>query len=172
MWFDIWISYSKDYGFENATPTNDPGRCRLRQSLGGSSKMYAHSSKLSILHIDEKTVLYTVHACSRNNGLEHGDPSLRNMMYHDNLECGLLTDHDISISLQDPRVPRTDRTGAIPHNGLSTIDRRTLARRSCTELSTRVRGLYMDPGVCSPGVPGYGISTRNTCRKEDDVRLQ
>jgi hypothetical protein len=83
--------------------------------------MYAHSSQFSILHIDENTALLIVHAYSWNNGLEYGDACLRNMMYDDSLECGVLTDHDTSISLQDARVLRTDRAGAMPFMALELL---------------------------------------------------
>jgi hypothetical protein len=83
--------------------------------------MYAHSSHFFILHIDENTALLTVHAYSWNNGLEHGDACLRNMMYDDSLECGVLTDHDTSISLQDARVLRTDRARAMPFMALELL---------------------------------------------------
>ena len=44
--------------------------------------------------------------------VERGDPSVDNMMYDPESKCGVLTDFD--LSLREPRVSGTDRTGTVP----------------------------------------------------------
>ena len=52
------------------------------------------------------------HAFLWKNHVERGDPSVDNMMYDPDSKCGVLTDFD--LSLREPRVLGTDRTGTVP----------------------------------------------------------
>ncbi|KAF8808810.1 hypothetical protein BYT27DRAFT_7061442, partial [Phlegmacium glaucopus] len=56
----------------------------------------------------------TCHAFLWKHHVEHGDPSLGNMMYDPDLKCGVLTDFDLSIFQWEPSVIGTDPTGTIP----------------------------------------------------------
>ena len=56
-------------------------------------------------------LLLLVHAFLWNRYVEHGDPSLWNVMYNKELGCGVLGDYDLSICRRKQRVPRT---GTVP----------------------------------------------------------
>jgi hypothetical protein len=62
-----------------------------------------------------------VHVFLWSRGVEHGDPSLWNMMYNEELHCGVLSDFDLSVSRRNPWVPGTDRTGTIPFMALALL---------------------------------------------------
>lgn len=53
--------------------------------------------------------------------VEHGDPSVGNMMYDPETQCGVLTDFDLSLLQWEPRVIGTDRTGTIPFMALDLL---------------------------------------------------
>ena len=53
--------------------------------------------------------------------LEHGDPSLWNVMYNEDLQCGVLSDFDLSVSQRQRHVPGTDRTGTIPFMAIALL---------------------------------------------------
>ncbi|KAF8195424.1 hypothetical protein BJ912DRAFT_956932 [Pholiota molesta] len=95
-----------------ACASGDIGRC-------GSTYGY-HTPRITVSKMLLPLTPWAV-PTSWNNGLEYGDACLRNMMYDDSLECGVLTDHDTSISLQDARVLRTDRAGAMPFMALELL---------------------------------------------------
>ncbi|KAF8953676.1 hypothetical protein BDZ97DRAFT_1644510, partial [Flammula alnicola] len=44
---------------------------------------------------------------------EHGDPSLWDVMYNEDLKCGVLSGCDLSVSRRQSCRPGTDRTGTI-----------------------------------------------------------
>jgi len=62
------------------------------------------------------------HAVLWSRNFEYGDTSLWNLMYNNDLNCGVLIDHDLS---RNPRhgVPGRDRTGAIPFRALALLSR-------------------------------------------------
>ncbi|KAF8898272.1 hypothetical protein CPB84DRAFT_1780781 [Gymnopilus junonius] len=61
------------------------------------------------------------HAFLWQNFIEHGDPSLNNLMYDEETGCGVLTDFDLSLLQWEPRVFGTDRTGTIPFMALDLL---------------------------------------------------
>ncbi|KAG9217952.1 hypothetical protein CCMSSC00406_0010270 [Pleurotus cornucopiae] len=56
----------------------------------------------------------TCHAFLWKHGVEHGDPSLYNIMCHPETHRGVLTDFDLSILQWEDRVPGCDRMGTVP----------------------------------------------------------
>ncbi|KAL4249856.1 hypothetical protein AB1N83_014304 [Pleurotus pulmonarius] len=56
----------------------------------------------------------TCHAFLWKHGIEHGDPSLYNIMCHPETHRGVLTDFDLSILQWEERDPGCDRTGTVP----------------------------------------------------------
>ena len=54
------------------------------------------------------------HAFLWKNRIEHGDPSLGNLMYNPVNKCGVLTDFDLSILQWESRTFGVARTGTIP----------------------------------------------------------
>jgi len=56
----------------------------------------------------------TCHSFLWKYHVEHGDPSVNNMMYDPDEQCGVFTDFDLSPLQWEPRVFGTDRTGTIP----------------------------------------------------------
>ncbi|PPQ90091.1 hypothetical protein CVT25_012255 [Psilocybe cyanescens] len=54
------------------------------------------------------------HAFLWKNYVEHGDPSLSNIMYDPETKCGVLSDFDLSLLQWETCVVGTDRTGTIP----------------------------------------------------------
>ncbi|KAF9480255.1 hypothetical protein BDN70DRAFT_833143 [Pholiota conissans] len=54
------------------------------------------------------------HAFLWKHYVEHGDPSVTNLMYDPETKCGVLSDFDLSILQWEPRVFGTDRTGTVP----------------------------------------------------------
>ncbi|CAA7264470.1 unnamed protein product [Cyclocybe aegerita] len=56
----------------------------------------------------------TCHAFLWKHGVEHGDPSLYNIMYDPQTHHGVMTDFDLAIIQFLPRIPGTDRTGTVP----------------------------------------------------------
>ncbi|KDR79225.1 hypothetical protein GALMADRAFT_1228876 [Galerina marginata CBS 339.88] len=54
------------------------------------------------------------HAFLWKNHVEHGDPSLSNLMYDPDTQSGVLSDFDLSILQWEPRVVGTERTGTVP----------------------------------------------------------
>ncbi|GLB44606.1 hypothetical protein LshimejAT787_1702330 [Lyophyllum shimeji] len=61
------------------------------------------------------------HAFLWKHGVEHGDPSLWNIMYSVQHRCGVLADYDLSVFRHLPRVLGTDRTGTIPFMALDLL---------------------------------------------------
>ncbi|KAF8881294.1 hypothetical protein CPB84DRAFT_254716 [Gymnopilus junonius] len=61
------------------------------------------------------------HSFLWQNFVEHGDPSLSNLMYDPVEKCGVLTDFDLSLLQWEPRVFGTDRTGTIPFMALDLL---------------------------------------------------
>ncbi|KAF8881296.1 hypothetical protein CPB84DRAFT_1687276 [Gymnopilus junonius] len=61
------------------------------------------------------------HAFLWKNFVEHGDPSLSNLMYDEDNGRGILTDFDLSLLQWQPRVFGTDRTGNIPFMALALL---------------------------------------------------
>jgi len=59
-------------------------------------------------------IFHLGHAFLWKHRVEHGDPSLGNMMYDPDLNCGVLTDFDLSLLQWECRVIGTDRTGTVP----------------------------------------------------------
>ncbi|PPQ94398.1 hypothetical protein CVT25_002486 [Psilocybe cyanescens] len=54
------------------------------------------------------------HAFLWKNYVEHGDPSLSNIMYDPETKCGVLSDFDLSLLQWETRAIGTDRTGTVP----------------------------------------------------------
>lgn len=63
----------------------------------------------------------TGHAFLWKHGVEHGDPSLYNIMCHPETRRGVLTDFDLSILQWEDRVPGCDRTGTVPFMALELL---------------------------------------------------
>ncbi|KAF5330662.1 hypothetical protein D9619_005366 [Psilocybe cf. subviscida] len=63
----------------------------------------------------------TCHAFLWKHGVEHGDPSLPNVMYDPIKGCGVLSDFDLSTMAWLERVPGDDRTGTIPFMALDLL---------------------------------------------------
>ncbi|KAF8881295.1 hypothetical protein CPB84DRAFT_1735245 [Gymnopilus junonius] len=63
------------------------------------------------------------HSFLWKNFIEHGDPSLNNLMYDEETGCGVLTDFDLSLLQWEPRVFGTDRTGTIPFMALHLLQK-------------------------------------------------
>ncbi|GLB44274.1 hypothetical protein LshimejAT787_1602040 [Lyophyllum shimeji] len=61
------------------------------------------------------------HAFLWKHGVEHGDPSLWNIMYSVQDRCGVLADYDLSVFRHHPRVLGSDRTGTIPFMALALL---------------------------------------------------
>ncbi|KJA28917.1 hypothetical protein HYPSUDRAFT_100472, partial [Hypholoma sublateritium FD-334 SS-4] len=61
------------------------------------------------------------HAFLWKHGVEHGDPSLSNVMYHPIRQCGVLMDFDLAAIQWLPLVPGTDKTGTIPYMALNLL---------------------------------------------------
>ncbi|KAF7420817.1 hypothetical protein PC9H_011335 [Pleurotus ostreatus] len=64
----------------------------------------------------------TCHAFLWKHGIEHGDPSLYNVMCHPETRRGVLTDFDLSILQWEERVPGCDRTGTVPFMAFELLD--------------------------------------------------
>ncbi|KAF8808814.1 hypothetical protein BYT27DRAFT_7095882 [Phlegmacium glaucopus] len=80
----------------------------------GFKKLKEVTAYVGINFVDAWLEVVTCHAFLWKHRVEHGDPSLGNMMYDPDLKCGVLTDFDLSILQWEPRVIGTDRTGTIP----------------------------------------------------------
>ncbi|KAF9487966.1 hypothetical protein BDN71DRAFT_551275 [Pleurotus eryngii] len=63
----------------------------------------------------------TCHAFLWKHGVEHGDPSLYNIMCHPETHRGVLTDFDLSILQWEARVPGCDRMGTVPFMALELL---------------------------------------------------
>ncbi|KAF9480256.1 hypothetical protein BDN70DRAFT_931918 [Pholiota conissans] len=61
------------------------------------------------------------HAFLWKHYVEHGDPSVSNLMYDPETNCGVLSDFDFSILQWEPRVFGTDRTGTVPFMALALL---------------------------------------------------
>ena len=66
-------------------------------------------------------IINTGHAFLWKHGIEHGDPSLWNVMYNPVKKCGVVADFDLSILAWLQRVPGSDRTGTIPFMALDLL---------------------------------------------------
>ncbi|KDQ24096.1 hypothetical protein PLEOSDRAFT_1059239 [Pleurotus ostreatus PC15] len=64
----------------------------------------------------------TCHAFLWKHGIEHGDPSLYNVMCHPETRRGVLTDFDLSILQWEERIPGCDRTGTVPFMAFELLD--------------------------------------------------
>ncbi|KAF4565651.1 hypothetical protein EYR40_002280 [Pleurotus pulmonarius] len=62
------------------------------------------------------------HAFLWKHGVEHGDPSLYNIMCHPETHRGVLTDFDLSILQWEERVPSCDWMGTIPFMALELLN--------------------------------------------------
>ncbi|KAF8182310.1 hypothetical protein BJ912DRAFT_928663 [Pholiota molesta] len=65
----------------------------------------------------------TCHAFLWKHFVEHGDPSLNNIMYDEEKKCGVLTDFDLSLLQWEPRIPGTDRTGTVPFMAIELLSK-------------------------------------------------
>lgn len=73
---------------------------------------------------DRRIDLFSIgHAFLWKNHVEHGDPSLSNMMYDPETKCGVLTDLDLVLLQWELRIIGTDRTGTIPFMALELLSR-------------------------------------------------
>ncbi|KAH9478324.1 hypothetical protein JR316_0008777 [Psilocybe cubensis] len=61
------------------------------------------------------------HAFLWKNYVEHGDPSLSNIMYDPDENCGVLSDFDLSLLQWEPRVIGTHGTGTVPFMALELL---------------------------------------------------
>uniref|UniRef100_A0A8H7XYE1 Fungal-type protein kinase domain-containing protein n=1 Tax=Psilocybe cubensis TaxID=181762 RepID=A0A8H7XYE1_PSICU len=64
------------------------------------------------------------HAFLWKNYVEHGDPSLSNIMYDPVDKCGVLSDFDLSLLQWEPRVIGTDRTGTVPFMAIELLSKK------------------------------------------------
>ncbi|GLB44611.1 hypothetical protein LshimejAT787_1702380 [Lyophyllum shimeji] len=62
------------------------------------------------------------HAFLWKHGVEHDDPSLRNIMYSVQDRCGVLADYDLSVLRPLHRVFGSDTTGTIPFMALALLE--------------------------------------------------
>ncbi|KAF9480228.1 hypothetical protein BDN70DRAFT_624435 [Pholiota conissans] len=104
-------------------------RVRTRVWKGHRSLELSGLKKLEKITIVEgaefiRAWLQTVicHSYLWKRGVEHGDPSLSNLMYDPETRCGLLRDFDLPILQSEPRVFRTDRTGTVPFIAIDLLE--------------------------------------------------
>ncbi|KDR79227.1 hypothetical protein GALMADRAFT_25577, partial [Galerina marginata CBS 339.88] len=61
------------------------------------------------------------HAFLWKHHVEHGDPSLSNLMYDPDTQCGVLSDFDLSVLQWEPRVTGTEKMGSVPFMALEIL---------------------------------------------------
>ena len=64
------------------------------------------------------------HAFLWDHGIAHGDPSLWNLMYSTEHQCGVLSDYDLAILLDGSGVRGTDRTGTVTFMAIDLLDKK------------------------------------------------
>ncbi|PPQ69533.1 hypothetical protein CVT26_001791 [Gymnopilus dilepis] len=118
------------------------------------------------------------HAFLWKNHIEHGDPSLSNLMYDEDTKCGVLTDFDLCLLQWEPRTVGLDRTGTVPFMAIGLLNdeywtKGKLVRRYHHELESFIWilpyvFLQYEGGIRKPNalVGPWSTSDYNVCRKE------